>query len=240
MSYQTELNNKEQLNKVLLKNKKLLEKEIPKLNTNEHNEIFNIIRNNSSKYSENSRGVYINLKFLDSITINKVLEFIEYTKKNKKIISEKNLSLKKNNKSKKINDPNKFKLEPENIHKELERLKDKNNDNFSFQSFLDKISVTNIKQFSQSDNKIVYPTLKNTKTKFGGVKARILKKCREVNKTYNDNIYINNQDNVSYDSNDEDSDNEDTQNLTDKNKINNIIKNLNNLDTKSYEDENEF
>ena len=56
MSYNTETN------KINIKNKKFLEKEIPKLSSNEHNEIFNIIRNNSSKYSENSRGVYINLK----------------------------------------------------------------------------------------------------------------------------------------------------------------------------------
>ena len=87
MSYQSEIESK-----INLKNKKYLEKEIPKLTSNEHNEIFNIIRNNSSKYSENSRGVYINLKFLDNDTINKIKEFILYSKNSKK-----NICTKQNN-----------------------------------------------------------------------------------------------------------------------------------------------
>ena len=139
--------------KASFKNKKLLEKEIPKLNQNEYNEIFNIIRNNSaSKYSENSRGVYINLKYLDESTINKMVEFIQYTKKNKNQLVNKTDQRKINiieNKGKFTN-ANKYTLDQQEIHKELQRLKEKNNDNFSFQNFLDKLSVTNIKQFSQT------------------------------------------------------------------------------------------
>ena len=71
--------------RISIKERKLLEKEIPKLSKNEHNELFNIIRNNSSKYSENARGVYINVKYLDKKTIDKIIEFIEYTKKIRKI-----------------------------------------------------------------------------------------------------------------------------------------------------------
>ena len=64
--------------------KKFLQKEIPKLNKNEHQEIFNIITQNSdAKYSENSRGVYINLKFLDISTTERIIEFIKYTKVSK-------------------------------------------------------------------------------------------------------------------------------------------------------------
>ena len=129
MSYNTETN------KINIKNKKFLEKEIPKLSSNEHNEIFNIIRNNSSKYSENSRGVYINLKFLDENTINKMIEFIQYSKNNK--IDSKNTDKNNNNKSTNNQDHNKFTLDPKHIHKELERLKHKKNDNFSFPNFLD-------------------------------------------------------------------------------------------------------
>ena len=77
------------------KNKKILEKEIPRLNQNEYQEVFNIIRQNTqSKYSENSRGVYINLKFLDDITIQKIIKFIDYTKNYKKSIIDKNDALK--------------------------------------------------------------------------------------------------------------------------------------------------
>ena len=171
--------------KISLKNKKLLEKEIPKLTQNEYSEIFNIIRNNSnSKYSENARGVYINLKYLDENTINKMVEFIDYTKKNKTDGNQETKQTNINKHNSNINDninSNKFTLDQQSIHKELLRLKEKNNDNFSFQNFLDKLSVTNIKQFAQNDGKILYPSLKNSKTKFAGVKARLLKKCKEVN-----------------------------------------------------------
>lgn len=233
MSYNTELNSKS-----MIKNKKYLEKEIPKLTSNEHNEIFNIIRNNSSKYSENSRGVYVNLKFLDNSTIEKMISFIEYSKNNRND-SNKNSLDKNNGKTKRSRDNDKYTLDQKNIHQELERLKHKNKDNFSFQSFLDKLSVTNIKDFTQNEDKINYPTLKNSKTKFNGVKARLLKKCRDVNKSYNDNIYQNN-DTISNDSSD-DSDNE-TELEDNKQKINNIIHTLskNNENENLSDDENDF
>ena len=176
--------------KITNKERKLLEKEIPKLSKNEHNELFNIIRNNNSKYSENARGVYINVKYLDKNTINKIIEFIEYTKKNKKIL--KDNSLVKNNNNNSEYKYEKVLLDKETIHKELERLKGKKNDNFSFQNFLDKLSITNIKQFQQQDEKIIYPDLKNSNIKFNGVKARLLKKCRDANR-YTSEISFNNQ-----------------------------------------------
>ena len=70
-------------------------------------------------------------------------------------------------------------------------------DHFSFQNFLDKLSVTNIKQFNNND-KIKYPVLKTSNIKFNGVKARLLKKCRETNKISNLNYNFNN-DNTSND-----------------------------------------
>jgi hypothetical protein len=185
--------------KITNKERKLLEKEIPKLSKNEHNELFNIIRNNNSKYSENARGVYINVKYLDKNTIDKIIEFIEYTKKNKKILKDNSLVNNNNNNSE--DKYEKVLLDKKTIHKELERLKGKKNDNFSFQNFLDKLSITNIKQFQQQDEKIIYPDLKNSNIKFNGVKARLLKKCRDANR-YTSEISFNNQD---VNSNDDDS-----------------------------------
>ena len=63
-----------------------------------------------------------------------MIEFIQYSKNNK--IDSKNTDKNNNNKSKNNQDHNKFTLDPKHIHKELERLKHKNNDNFSFQKFL--------------------------------------------------------------------------------------------------------
>ena len=219
MSYESGVDNKSNI-----KIKKYLEKEIPKLSSNEHNEIFNIIRNNSSKYSENARGVYINLKFLDNDTISKIKEFIQYTKNSKKSLENNQNQESNTTISNKNQDGKKYDFDSAKIHSELERLKIKNNDNFSFQNFIDKLSVTNIKQFSNNDNRIVYPTLKNTRAKFGGVKARLLKKCREVNKTYAESQFVSNNDTISIDSNEEDdSDTEQPEKTVD---INNIINKL--------------
>ena len=102
-------------------------------------------------------------------------------------------------------------LDKESIENELLRLKTKKNENFTFQKFLDKLSITNIKQFEKTESKINYPQLKNSKAKFAGVKARVLKKCRDVNK-YSldlpfipcDNISLEDKASIySYDSDDE-------------------------------------
>lgn len=177
--------------KLYQKNKKFIQKEIPKLNNNEYREIFNIIKKtNKSKYSENSRGVYVNLKYIDNNTIDKIIEFIEYCKSNKNTIDDISTSteieLKKTSNDINCNSK-KYTLDKETIQKELLRLRDKNNDNFSFQNFLDKLSVTNIKNFNENNNeKINYPQLNTCRCKFDGVKARILQKCRDASKTTND------------------------------------------------------
>ncbi len=178
--------------KTSYKNKKILEKEIPKLNQNEFQEVFNIIRqNNSSKYSENSRGVYVNLKFLDDETISKIISFIQYTKNYRKDIAEKKKVEKFTEEKKNNNTTYKgYTLDKQSIESELLRLKTKKNENFTFQNFLDKLSVTNIKQFEKTESKINYPQLKNSKAKFAGVKARVLKKCRDVNKNSLDLPFI--------------------------------------------------
>ena len=68
-------------NKISYSTKKFLQKEVPKLSKNEYYEIFNIIKQNTdATYSENSTGVYINLKYLNQITIKKITDFIKYTK----------------------------------------------------------------------------------------------------------------------------------------------------------------
>lgn len=176
--------------------KKFLQKEIPKLNKNEYHEIFNIIKQNAdAKYSENSRGVYINLKFLDILTIEKIINFIKYTKtqKNKleKPESNKKNSLKDTN-SDSSDNSTRITLTKDTIEKELLRLKEKKSENFVFQNFLDKLSISNIKQFSKDEEgeKMVFPQLKHSKINLDGVKARLMKKCRDVNKTGTDLPFI--------------------------------------------------
>ena len=83
----------------------------------------------------------------------------------------------------------------------------------------------------------MYPCLKNSKAKFGGVKARLLKKCRDVNKSYTDNQFVNNDA-----ASDEESDDSDNEEDDSKNKLNVMIKSLNkteNVESIS-DDENDF
>lgn len=182
---------------VTYRHKKQLEKDISNLSSNEYNEILNIIRNNKQKYSENIGGIYFNLKYINEQTIQKIIEFVKFAKSNKVVIKkeEKNNDNKINNKIiSKINKNigKKYTLDQNSIQQELLRLKNKNQENFSFQNFLDKLSVSNIKTFKKNE-KIVYPELKEIKMNYSGSSERILKKCREVNKrdffsyfTYND------------------------------------------------------
>tara|TARA_Y100000389_G_scaffold202444_1_gene247735 strand:- start:2124 stop:2822 length:699 start_codon:yes stop_codon:yes gene_type:complete len=179
--------------------KKFLQKEVPKLSKNEYHEIFNIIKlNTDSKYSENSTGVYVNLKYLNQITIEKITDFIKYTKCQKDSLQEayiKDTDVPDDANSYNTikNDYTHMSLSKRSVEKELSRLRDKKNESFVFQNFLDKLSITNIKQFhksNESGDKIIYPQLKHTKIQFNGVKARLLKKCREVHKNDNELPFI--------------------------------------------------
>tara|TARA_B110000858_G_scaffold93118_1_gene107487 strand:- start:1047 stop:1775 length:729 start_codon:yes stop_codon:yes gene_type:complete len=186
-------------NKISYSTKKFLQKEVPKLSKNEYYEIFNIIKQNTdATYSENSTGVYINLKYLNQITIEKITDFIKYTKCHKETrqggyIKDQGMSNDTNSYNTVKNDYTHMVLSKRSVEKELSRLRDKKNESFVFQNFLDKLSVSNIKQFNkptESDTKIIYPQLKHSKIQFNGVKARLLKKCRDANKNYNELPFI--------------------------------------------------
>ena len=174
--------------KVTYKEKKQLEKDICNLTSNEHTEILNIIRNNNQKYSENNGGVYINLKYIDENTIAKIIEFVSFCKQTKE--EDDKDDGKKNNKKKKKKKKNllgkNFTMDKNEVTAQLERLKGKKQENFSFQNYLDKLSITNIKTFKKNE-KIIYPQLKMPKKKWEGVGERLLKKCRDVNRIQDNN-----------------------------------------------------
>lgn len=176
--------------KFTTKFKENLKKDIANLSSPEYYEIFNIIRNTTDKYSENSNGVFINLKYLDDSTLQKISDFIEFSKKNKLNLDRPEIKLNSNTNKPNKHSYQKFILDKNDIQRELTRLREKTNDNFCFQSFLDKLSVNNLKSFNNSE-KINYPSLKVCKNKFVGVKARLLKKCREVNKSTEEVNFIN-------------------------------------------------
>ena len=215
--------------------KKFLQKEIPKLNKNEHQEIFNIIKQNTdAKYSENSRGVYVNLKFLDITTIEKIIDFIKYTKLQKNKLEKPELDRKKLNKdihSESSDNSTRITLTKDTIEKELLRLKEKKGENFVFQNFLDKLSISNIKQFSKDEQgeKMIFPQLKHSKIQLNGVKARLMKKCRDVNKAGTDLPFIPTDDIESDDLSINEEEKEDKSEINEKSNIEKLIK-INNIE----------
>jgi len=108
---------------MLLKQKINLKKDIKNLNKNEYIEIFKIILNNNIKYTENNNGIFINLKYVNEQVMEKLLNFIEFSKINKK-------------KFKKI----------ENVRL-LEKNKSKQKDNFLSQDFLKKNTLNPIDNY---------------------------------------------------------------------------------------------
>lgn len=66
---------------------KVLNKIISKLEKNHHLKIFNIIKENNIKYSENRNGIFVNLNQVSDNTIEQINKYIEYIK-----IQEKNIS----------------------------------------------------------------------------------------------------------------------------------------------------
>ena len=227
--------------------KKLLQKENPKLNKNEHQEIFNIIKQNTdAKYSENSRGVYVNLKFLDITTIEKIIDFIKYTKLQKNKLEKPELDRKKLNKdihSESSDNSTRIILTKDTIEKELLRLKEKKGENFVFQNFLDKLSISNIKQFSKDEQgeKMIFPQLKHSKIQLDGVKARLMKKCRDVNKAGTDLPFIPTDDIESDDLSINEEEKEDKSEINEKSNIEKLIK-INNIEEEleSVSDMSEF
>lgn len=70
-----------------INNLKVLNRIISKLEKNHHLKIFNIIKENNIKYSENRNGIFVNLNQVSDNTIEKIKKYIEYIK-----IQEKNIS----------------------------------------------------------------------------------------------------------------------------------------------------
>jgi hypothetical protein len=177
------------------KNKENLKKELLGLSNNEYYEIFNIIKDEKIQFTENKNGVFINLKGVNEETINKIYNFIDFCKDNKKnlekIEEKQNYEVKISNNLSNRN-TNSYIVNVDNdeimtnIEEEIDiNKKVMNNENFTFQNFIDKFTITNMKMFPENE-KIVYPSLKQFKCNFTGVKNRVLKRCREISKTSND------------------------------------------------------
>ena len=152
-----------------------LKKDIKNLSKNEHIEILRLLSKNDIKYTENNNGIWFNLKSLNDDLINNIYKFVQNCKKIK-------LEL---DKLKKLNLKNKNILEEKLtqkkeiiINKEKEQL-DKTYEDYELQSKSDNMYIINN---NKQDLKIKkFPNLTKRKNKLEGTKARVMKKCKEIN-----------------------------------------------------------
>lgn len=171
----TDLNieNKENL---IQKKKKLIElvKNLSKL---EYTEIFNIFQEDCCSYTGNSNGVFINLTNVSEKTINKIFDFIDFIKKKKKELLDKENVLENIKK-----DINEFEVKNDKI----DLKEDSNNISIDYDDLSENeesLNIDNYLCFSSDedddlDNKLC---LKKKKIKYSGKKAKLIKSIKDNN-----------------------------------------------------------
>lgn len=178
---------------------KNLKKLINQLHENEHIEIFKIIKSDTDKYTENRNGIFINMSKLNTNTLKKILNFVNFCNENKKSFQY-----------------NKDKMEDiKNLVSEENNDNLSNQDNESIENIIEsdykvynvpeKYSYTNkveinLNQIEESLLKESINIIENEKNikkkkKYTGVQGRILKKTK--NNTTISNTTIVNQNPIS-------------------------------------------
>ena len=177
--------------KFTAKQKIQLTKKISNLSYNEHCEIYNIIRKDTDRISENNNGIFINLKFIKDKTLEKILEFIKYCKSNE--LAE----IKKKNKGKKIIED--YIIQYENLaenYKEYEKYENGPNSKDIEIEIEDNLNDDDngeaIKPLKAKKKNINY--LYNRKLNISELKDRLMKKCRDYTKKKIEETIHNNLD----------------------------------------------
>ena len=206
--------------------KNTLKKNIEKLEYNQLCQIYNIIIKDTDKVSENNNGIFINLKYLNNNTLEKLFNFVKYCEKNKpeiskdtrseksifsdedntnntllensnKLLDTTSISSDTNNKLLDINSKSSDTITDEYNMYNLNLSANNKGSDFIFKNYIDKLSSSNYKEFTEDiGKKTIKPN--TNKIKLNGVKYRLIKKCREINKLSNSEIVetiINNYDN---------------------------------------------
>lgn len=131
-------NNDEDVVDIILKKKKLIEMSVNLTNI-EYHEILNIIQEDKCNYSSNTNGVFINLSNIEDITVDKIYNFLKFTKHKKEELKEKENYLEDFKKTIKQEDEPIQIMNTNDINnnddKSIDTLSD-NNDNVNYNDFL--------------------------------------------------------------------------------------------------------
>ena len=125
---------------LIIKKKKLIDMS-SNLNKIEYHEILNIIQKDNCTYSSNSNGIFINLTNIKNETIDRVFDFLKFTKQKKEELKEKENYLENFKKNIKIEEKkipelnNNIKVINNDDNKSLDSLSD-NEDNINYNDYL--------------------------------------------------------------------------------------------------------
>jgi hypothetical protein len=161
-------------NASIKKKKKLLEL-VKNLSNIEYNEIFNIIQENNCQYSGNNNGIFINLQNVNDEIIDKIFNFLEFIKKKKEELNEKDVVLENIKKDIQINETEHFdNTKINNTQKNETLLSDDDCDDEKIN--YDKYLCFSSDEDNDLENKL---SLKKKKNKYTGKNAKLMKSIKD-------------------------------------------------------------
>ena len=178
-------------------NKKTLVKESGYLSKDEHIEIFKIIKANTDQYTKNDNGIFINLSILDDKLFEKIYKFVNFCIDNRKTLDEKDevIKLEKNkmfNKIDKEYSEEHDKTDDQKIVKtnnEELKIKDDNN----IEKVYDNNNKDIVEEEEEEELEGAKISLKKSKPKYTGTKAKIIKNYKQNGNNIQNIIYKNNK-----------------------------------------------
>ena len=161
-------------NASIKKKKKLLES-VKNLSNIEYNEIFNIIQENNCQYSGNNNGIFINLQNVNDEIIDKIFNFLEFIKKKKEELNEKDVVLENIKKDIQVNEIEHFDNNKiNNTQKNETILSDDDCDDEKIN--YDKYLCFSSDEDNDLENKL---SLKKKKNKYTGKNAKLMKSIKD-------------------------------------------------------------
>jgi hypothetical protein len=161
-------------NASIKKKKKLLES-VKNLSNIEYNEIFNIIQENNCQYSGNNNGIFINLQNVNDEIIDKIFNFLEFIKKKKEELNEKDVVLENIKKDIQVNEIEHFDNNKiNNTQKNETTLSDDDCDDEKIN--YDKYLCFSSDEDNDLENKL---SLKKKKNKYTGKNAKLMKSIKD-------------------------------------------------------------
>ena len=156
------------------KKKKLLEL-VKNLSNIEYNEIFNIIQENNCQYSGNNNGIFINLQNVNDEIIDKIFNFLEFIKKKKEELNEKDVVLENIKKDIQVNETEHFDNNKINNIKKNETVLSDDDCDYEKINY-DKYLCFSSDEDNDLENKL---SLKKKKNKYTGKNAKLMKSIKD-------------------------------------------------------------